>query len=176
MRAMDDPLLRHIQIDYFPWRVQEGPLRFQPLEIFDIGISATTIEEGKARMAAALMEYAQSYYAKGYDQHFRRRHHQPYVPRALQLGTPQAVQELMLVFLNEQAVREAMASPEKNMQKLSSDVVDEFYEILMGLWAESGSRWGMFTEDEKIALDEQAFCEIERRYREGEGRCFTGGE
>lgn len=166
----------HVVIDYFPWRTQEGILRFQMLEIFDIRTDANTIEEGKEQLAILLTEYAREYASKGYDQDFRRRHHQPYVARALQLGTPQAVQEMMLVFLNEQAVREAMVSPSKNMQRLSSDVVDEFYEILIGLWAESGFQWGMFTEDEKIAFDEQAFCEIERRYREGEGRCFTGEE
>lgn len=69
----------HVQIDYFPWRVQDGLLRFQALEILDIRADANTIEEGKVKMMDALKEYAREYYSKGYDHHFRRRYHQPYI-------------------------------------------------------------------------------------------------
>lgn len=120
----------HVQIDYFPWRVQDGLLRFQALEILDIRADANTIEEGKVKMMDALKEYAREYYSKGYDHHFRRRYHQPYINDGL------------IVYQNEQVVRDAMASPDKDMHRLSSNIDDEFIRTFLRLRRKAGIQWG----------------------------------
>lgn len=145
----------HVRIDYFPWRVQDGLLRFQALEILDIRADANTIEEGKAKIVEAFEEYEREYYSKGYDHHFRRRYHQLYINDGL------------IVYQNEQAVRDAMASPDKDMHRLSTNIDDEFIRTLLRLIHKAGIQWGKASEKEKDALEEQALYEIERRYREG---------
>ena len=161
------PLL-HVLIDYFPWCTQEGVLRFQMLEIFDIRADANTIEEGKEQLAAALMEYAREYASKGYDQDFRQRYHRLYITWVLRADSLEGLQK-MIVYKNEQKVREEMTSPKEYMQRLSSNIEDELVGNLMRLWRQTGTPWDKLPEKERDALVEKAIFEIERRYQEGEG-------
>lgn len=158
-----DPLL-HVHIYYYPRR--GDVFQFRVKEIFNLSAEVNTIEEGKERIEAALLEYAEECRDNidAYRQHFRRRYHLPYMAR---------IQELhkMLVYENEEEVRSALASPEKDYsywQQMAFELEDEVAATYMSLAKDTGVNLVAASDEEKEELTERVMFRMEQKYREGE--------
>lgn len=158
-------LLLHVQIYYYPRR--GDVFQFRVREIFHLSAEVNTIAEGKERIEAALVEYAEECRNNNdaYRQHFRRRHHLPYMIWGHELGK-------MLIYENEDEVRAALASPEKDIdywQQLAFELEDEVAATYMSLAKDAGINLVTASAEEKEELMEHVMYHMEREGEKSDG-------
>lgn len=161
-----DPLL-HVQIYYYPWR--GDVLQFRIKEIFDLSFETDSVESGKKQLEEALLEYAKECSANSeiYRQHFRRRYHLLYMIWVQRWANEGKLQK-MLVYENEDEIRLALASPEKDYsywQQMAFELEDEVASLYMQLAKKMEVK---ASKEEKDELREKVMYEMEKRFREGE--------
>lgn len=161
-----DPLL-HVQIYYYPWR--GNAFQFRVREIFHLSVESDSLEKGKEQLEEALLEYAEECSANSdaYRQHFRRRYHLLYMMWVQRWGEL----EKMLIYENEEEVRAALDSPEKDYsywQQLAFELEDEVAATYISLAKDAGISLLTASEEEKEELMEHVMYRMEQKYREGE--------
>lgn len=152
----------HVRIDYFPWRPEAYELRAD--EILDLVVSAKDIEMGKERFVSAFLQYAREYIRNcvTYSKDLRRRHHLPYVERALELGTT-GIQQ-MIEYIGEAELREMVSSHQEDgfWQRLCSEREDTFYKLLIRTAKECGLCLGKLTAEQENELVQQVLYSMEQ--------------
>lgn len=162
----------HVQIYYYPWR--GDVLQFRVKEIFHLSAEVNTIAEGKERIEAALLEYAEecSANAELYRHHFRRRYHLPYMIWVRRWANEGEL-EKMLIYENEEEVRAALASPEKDYnywQQLTLELEDEVAATYMSLAKKLEVNLLTASDEEKEELMEHVMYRMEREWKKNDER------